>query len=392
MGFEFEFGDVLTDERTPRSNGRTADDFRTFANRLAEDRVEWNVPQDGIGDVDGCVADGFGGPREMEQASQSVGLFDPWYCIDYPAFERRLERVGPNFELVDFLGEFVVIEECRTVRKPNSDLRNRSKFDNRPNRPFEVVDTGPERLWLKRRRLSACRNLCDGAGTVSSSGDDLSGLSAELGDAYDELRGDSDVEAETDGGVLTSITEEFSDEWSVRRMVFTMVPLLAALSVLQMASGTVLETFEDTLLENPSLLILVPVQIGTAGNLASIMCSRLSTQLHLGTFELSLTNHGVRANSGGVFALAATVFGVVGVAAWAIGTALGGVLTLVQVLTISLVSGMLLALLVVVLSLVSVSASYRLGFNPDDTTIPLVTNLCDIAGVLILFAVVVVVL
>ena len=220
---------------------------------------------------------------------------------------------------------------------------------------------------------------------MSSAGDDLTGLSNELADSYEELIG-----GDEDAG-LSSITDEFIDEWSVRRMVLTMVPLLAGLSLLQMASGTVLETFEDTLLENPSLLILVPVQIGTAGNLASIMCSRLSTQLHLGTFEFSVSNPAVRANSVAIFALAGTVFSLVGVAAWAIGTVLGGVLTLSQVFTISMISGMLLALLVVVLSLVSVTGSYRLGFNPDDTTIPIVTNLCDILGVLILFAVVVVV-
>jgi len=220
---------------------------------------------------------------------------------------------------------------------------------------------------------------------MSSAGDDLTGLSNELADSYDELTGVVEDDS------FQSITEEFDAEWSVRRMVLTMVPLLAGLSVLQMASGTVLETFEDTLLENPSLLILVPVQIGTAGNLASIMCSRLSTQLHLGTFELSVTNPAVRANSLAVFALAGTVFSIVGVAAWAIGTVFGGTLALLDVFTISMISGMLLAALVVILSLVSVSGSYRLGFNPDDTTIPIVTNLCDILGVLILFAVVVVV-
>jgi len=174
-------------------------------------------------------------------------------------------------------------------------------------------------------------------------------------------------------------------------MVVTMVPLLAGLSLLQMASGTVLETFEETLLTQPALLVLVPVQIGTAGNLASIMCSRLSTQLHLGTFELSPSNPVIRANTGAIFGLAATVFGVVGIAAWAIGQGLGGSLTLFEVFTISMISGMLLALLVVVLSVISVTASYRLGYNPDDTTIPIVTNLCDITGVLILFGVVVVV-
>ncbi|QKG92578.1 magnesium transporter [Halorubrum salinarum] len=178
------------------------------------------------------------------------------------------------------------------------------------------------------------------------------------------------------------------DEWSVRRIVRTMIPLLAALSVLQLVSGTVLETYEAVLLRYPALLVLVPVQIGTAGNLASITCSRLTTQLYLGTYELSPSNPALRANAGAVFALAATVFGAVGVAAWAIGLALGGSLALGRVLLISLVSGMALAALVVAASVAAVEASYRIGLNPDDTTIPVVTNLCDIAGVLILFAVV----
>ena len=178
------------------------------------------------------------------------------------------------------------------------------------------------------------------------------------------------------------------DEWSVRRIVWTMVPLLAGLSVLQLVSGTVLESFEATLLQYPALLVLLPVQIGTAGNLASIMCSRLTTQLYLGTYEPSLSNPDVRANVGAVFALAGTVFGLVGVAAWAIGVALGGTLAIGRVLAISLSSGMLLAVLVVTMSIAAVEASYRIGLNPDDTTIPIVTNVCDIAGVLILFAVV----
>ena len=182
------------------------------------------------------------------------------------------------------------------------------------------------------------------------------------------------------------------DEWSIRRIVGTMIPLLAALSVLQLVSGTVLETYEKVLLQYPALLVLVPVQIGTAGNLASITCSRLTTQLYLGTYEFSPSNPALRANAAAVFGLAATVFGAVGVAAWAIGVALGGSLVLGRVLTISLVSGMLLAVLVVVASVVAVEASYRVGLNPDDTTIPVVTNLCDIAGVLILFGVVSVVL
>lgn len=192
--------------------------------------------------------------------------------------------------------------------------------------------------------------------------------------------------------VLENVVEEAIDEWTVGGIVATMVPLLAVMSLLQMGSGAVLESFEDQLLSNPSLLILVPVQIGAAGNLGSIMCARMSTQLHLGTFELDPANPDIRANVGAVFGLAATVFVLLGVGAWAIGQALGGTLGLLQVMTISLVSGLLLAVFVVVVSIGAVYASYRMGFDPDDTTIPIVTNVCDITGVLILFAVVWVVL
>lgn len=207
---------------------------------------------------------------------------------------------------------------------------------------------------------------------MTAAGDDLSGMSDRIDELYEKLLGGDDDPLE---------------EWSTRTIVATMLPLLAALSVLQMISGSVLDTFEETLLAYPALLVLVPVQIGTAGNLASIMCARLSTQLHLGTFELDPSNPDVRANTLAILGLAATVFFAVGIAAWAIGLVLGGGLALLQVLTISMTSGMALAVLVVVLSLLSVWGSFRLGYNPDDTTIPLVTNICDILGVLILFVV-----
>ncbi len=185
---------------------------------------------------------------------------------------------------------------------------------------------------------------------------------------------------------------EFVDEWTVSNIVTTMVPLLAVLSVLQMGSGSVLERFEEQLLTQPSLLVLVPVMIGTAGNLGSIMCARLSTQLHLGVLEFSPDNPNVRANVAAVFGLAVTVFFLLGIASWAIGRLLGGSLGLGTLLFITMVSGMLLAVWVVIVSSVAVYVSYRLGYDPDDTTIPVVTNVSDVTGVLILFGVVWIVL
>ncbi len=221
---------------------------------------------------------------------------------------------------------------------------------------------------------------------------DDSRLSAALDRILARLTDDRDGSGGATTDVPPAAATDTIDEWSVRRIVATMLPLLALMSLLQMGSGSVLEAFEEQLLDNPALLVLVPVQIGTAGNLGSIMCSRLSTQLHLGTFELDPRNPDIRANVGAVFGLAATVFVLVGFAAWGIGRFLGGTLALGAVMAISVISGMILAVWVVVVSIASIWASYRLGYNPDDTTIPVVTNVCDITGVLILFGVVTVVL
>lgn len=184
---------------------------------------------------------------------------------------------------------------------------------------------------------------------------------------------------------VTAPVVDVLDDWALRRIVGTMLPILFATSVLQMASGGVLQTFEEQLLTEPALLILVPVMIGTAGNLGSILCSRLSTQLHLKGVEASPRDPTVRANGLAVLGLALAIFTALGLASWAIGRALGGGLGLAPLLAITLTSGLLLAVWVVLLSVVAVLASYNMGYNPDDTTIPIVTNVCDVTGVFILF-------
>lgn len=172
--------------------------------------------------------------------------------------------------------------------------------------------------------------------------------------------------------------------WHTRRIVATMFPLLVALSLLEMGSGYVLETLESTYLANPTLLILVPVMIGMGGNLGAILSSRLSTRLHLGTLSFDPRDGLLWANIAAILLLAATVFTALGVAAWLVGTTVATPMALVDLLVISVVSGLLLAVIAVVLSITATYVSYRQGYDPDDTTIPVVTNFCDIFGVVVL--------
>ncbi len=186
--------------------------------------------------------------------------------------------------------------------------------------------------------------------------------------------------------------EEPLDTWSIRSIVTTMFPILLVLSLLEMGSGYVLEALEETYLSNPTLLVLVPVMIGMGGNLGAILSSRLSTRLHLGLLEFDPRDEVLWTNVLAIMGLAATIFSALGVAAWTVGQVVAEPMALGDLMLISIVSGLLLAVIAIVLSIAATYISYTQGLDPDDTTIPVVTNVCDILGVIVLSGVAIVVL
>ncbi|SFF78068.1 mgtE-like transporter [Halopelagius inordinatus] len=176
-------------------------------------------------------------------------------------------------------------------------------------------------------------------------------------------------------------------EWTVRAITRAMLPVLLVLTLVELGSGLVLGSFEAQLLRFPSLLALVPVTIGTAGNLGSILAARLSTALHLGTLSFDPTDEELAGNALATIALSVTVFPVIGVGAWGLTGLLGGVrLPVSTVVAVALLSGIALAFLAVAVTLVTTYAAYRFELDPDDVVIPVVTNTCDVLGVLVLFA------
>ena len=175
-------------------------------------------------------------------------------------------------------------------------------------------------------------------------------------------------------------------DWTVRAITRATLPILLVLTLVEVGSGLVLGGFEETLLRSPSLLVLVPVTIGTAGNLGSVLASRLSTALHLGLLSFSTENEMLVGNALATVGLAATVFPVVGAGAWWLTELTGGArLPLATVLRVAVGAGLSLAVLAVAVALVATYAAYRLELDPDDVVIPVVTNTCDVLGVVVLF-------
>ncbi len=175
-------------------------------------------------------------------------------------------------------------------------------------------------------------------------------------------------------------------DWTIRAITRAMLPVLFVLTLVEIGSGLVLGSFQGDLLRYPTLLVLVPVTIGTAGNLGSILAARLSTAFHLGTLSFSPDDDRLAGNAVATVALAVTVFPVIGAGAWVLSSVTtGSALPLATVLSVALLSGIALAVLAVLVTVVATYAAYRFGLDPDDVVIPVVTNVCDVLGVLVLF-------
>lgn len=177
-----------------------------------------------------------------------------------------------------------------------------------------------------------------------------------------------------------------SQRWTFAGITRATLPALLVLTVVAVLSGLVLETFEAALLSHPSLLVLVPVTIGTAGNLGSLLASRLSTAFHLGLLSFSAADDILVGNAVGTVLLAMTLFPLVGVGAWWLAAvSVGADLGVRTVFLVAVTSGAGLSVLAVLVTIVSTYAAYRVGLDPDDIVIPVVTVTCDVLGVVTLF-------
>ncbi|WP_136717144.1 magnesium transporter [Halorientalis salina] len=178
-------------------------------------------------------------------------------------------------------------------------------------------------------------------------------------------------------------------DWTVRAIMRAGLPILLTLTLVEIGSGLVLGSFEASLLRYPTLLVLVPVTIGTAGNLGSILAARLSTVFHLGLLSFEPDDELLVGNALATVALALTLFPVVGAGAWGLQAVVGGNrLSLGTIVLVAFTSGAVLSVLAVVVTLMTTYAAYRFGLDPDDVVVPVVTNVCDVLGVLVLVGVV----
>ena len=182
------------------------------------------------------------------------------------------------------------------------------------------------------------------------------------------------------------MTAAMDASWRATGIIRRMFPLLVALSVIVLIAGIRLEQAGPFLRSYGVLAVMVPTMVGTGGNLGAVLSSRLSTRFHLGLSVADPTDRGLWSNIIAVSLLGVTVFAGLAVAASLLDGTTGGQLGWRPIAVITAISGAAIILIAICFSFLATYLAFRFGVDPDDVTIPVVTNLVDVLGMVIFLA------
>jgi mgtE-like transporter len=168
----------------------------------------------------------------------------------------------------------------------------------------------------------------------------------------------------------------------VRRAVRESIPILALAGSIDIVAGLVIDKRLHKFVAFPALLVLLPPFLEDVGALGGILSSRLASKLHLGAIEArKFPEAPALLDFSLIFLLGVSVFTLVGVSADLVarifGYATPGSL---RVVGVSLLGGFIATCAAVLLAYYSAAATYRLGLDPDNHGIPIITSSMDLIG------------
>jgi mgtE-like transporter len=193
-------------------------------------------------------------------------------------------------------------------------------------------------------------------------------------------------------GVIALLASVRSRAPILRRIARESLPILAIAGTIDIIAGLTIEKRFASFLVYPALLVLVPPFLEDSGALGGILSARVATKLHLGVLEPRRWR--LRAVSEDVllvFLYAVPVFLLLGVSA-DIASAVVGLKSpgSLEMIAVSMLAGAIATAFAVVVGFYGAVASFRLGLDPDNHAIPIVTSSLDLLGALSLILAIVV--
>jgi mgtE-like transporter len=171
---------------------------------------------------------------------------------------------------------------------------------------------------------------------------------------------------------------------ATRRILRESLPILAVAGGVDIFAGIVVEARLDRFLTLPALLVLIPPYLEGEGALGAILSSRLASKLHLGAVSPRGRPEAVAwldASIVFMFSLVNSVLtGIAAhLAARLIGLASPGLATMIA---ITVLAGLIATLPVLLVAYYTAVATFRIGLDPDNHGIPMITSAMDFVGVI----------
>lgn len=146
-------------------------------------------------------------------------------------------------------------------------------------------------------------------------------------------------------------------------------------------AGAFLGAITDTLARYPGLLVLVPAAIGMRGNVFGSFGNRISTTIHTGTFSLSVRREtllGQNVLAAGILTAGISLLAAIVAKVISVGLGLEGTISLLDLVTVSIVGGVLGSVVVLFATLGLAGGAVRYGWDLDNVNAPLVSTLGDV--------------
>jgi mgtE-like transporter len=189
--------------------------------------------------------------------------------------------------------------------------------------------------------------------------------------------------------LFSALRGALTDLPPVRRILLEMLAVVLLTPILDILAGTVIEARLDRFAEFPALLVLIPPFVAVAGALGGILSSRLSSKLQLGIIgPRGLPEGPALLDASLVVGFAVAIFTIIG----ALGLSYGGITGTGHPSATTMVLGSLLAGLIA--TAVGIFVGYyvaigtaRFGLDPDNHSVPIITSVLDLVGVVALLLV-----
>jgi mgtE-like transporter len=169
-----------------------------------------------------------------------------------------------------------------------------------------------------------------------------------------------------------------------RRVLRESIPILTLAAAVDVFAGLFIEARLERFLILPALLVLIPPYLEGEGALGAILSARLASKLHLGVVS-------ARGRPEAVVWLDVSiifVFSLVNSVLTGIAAQLAAVLVgldspgLVDMIGITVLAGLIATIPIAVVAYYAAVATFRLGLDPDNHGIPMITSSMDFVGVL----------